>query len=125
MAGGQGGAAGLAVEIVRIPVAGAEAAARLRAAIADATRDGGYLAPPRCASVRAFAAAADGAKAGAAQPAGEPAAGSAGEVVAIVEWASRAAHDEAAAEPAAAAFIGAVGEEAAGPPSTGWYAELR
>jgi quinol monooxygenase YgiN len=89
-----------AVEVVRIPVA-PEAATSL----VDAIRRGraGYLAPPACQDVEVLRHA-EGT-----------------EVIVVATWASVAAHDEAAARPAAAAFLGEVGGLAAGPPSVGFY----
>jgi quinol monooxygenase YgiN len=83
------------VEIIRLPVAAANAEALSAAVLA--ARDG-YLAPPRCEDVRILRAVS-----------GE-------ELVLLVTWTAQSAHDEAAAEPATQAFLDDVGRLAAGPP---------
>jgi quinol monooxygenase YgiN len=89
-----------AIEIVRIPVAAGKLH-ELGAAV-DAARDG-YLAEPHCEGADAYGSA-DG-----------------GELIVVVRWASRQAHDDAAASPAGGEFFGAVQALAAGPPTLGWY----
>ncbi|MGY1812273.1 antibiotic biosynthesis monooxygenase [Blastococcus sp. SYSU D00820] len=88
------------VEIIRLPVAAADAQAL--AATVLAGRDS-YLAPPRCQEVQVLQAVAGD------------------EVVVLATWASQAAHDEAAAEPTTGAFLDGVGRLAAGPPSVAFY----
>lgn len=90
----------MTTEIVRIPTTPDRCDELVRAI--DSAR-AGYLAPPRCAGVRTLRA-----ENGAA-------------VVAILDWSSRAAHDEATRSPAGAAFLAAVQPLAAGPPEIAWY----
>jgi len=82
------------IEIVRIPVT-PEKAEVLAAVLAQARQ--GYLAPPACAGVKIGQ--------------GE------GEVVAVIRWASAAAHRAAAQLPAAGELFAAVQDHAAGAPS--------
>jgi quinol monooxygenase YgiN len=90
------------IEVVRIPVEAARVA-ELAAAV-DAARFG-YLAPPRCEAVRVLSSV------------------EAGELIVIVKWSSREAHDTAAAEPESKEFLEAVSPLAAGPPHLGWFEE--
>jgi quinol monooxygenase YgiN len=88
------------VEIIHLPVAAERADA-----LVDAIRAGrsSYLAAPRCERVQVLRGAGST------------------EVAVVARWASQAAHDEAAAEPATKAFLDDVGRLAAGPPSLGFF----
>jgi hypothetical protein len=91
------------VEVVRIPAqpGGAEELGTVVAA----ARDGGYLAAPRCAELRVLASE------------------QAAEVLVIMDWRSRADHDEAVGEPSAGELFGRIAELAAGEPAMAWYGE--
>lgn len=90
----------MTIEIVRIPTT-PDRCDELVRAIESARAS--YLAPPRCGGVRTLRAE-DGSA-----------------VVAIVDWSSRTAHEEAATSPAGAAFLAAVRPLAAGAPEIAWY----
>lgn len=91
------------VEVVRIPAQpGREWEL---AALIAAAREGGYLAPPRCAALRVLASE------------------QAGEVLVVMDWRSRVDHDEAVAAPAAAQLFGRIEQLAAGAPAMAWYGE--
>jgi cis-3,4-dihydrophenanthrene-3,4-diol dehydrogenase len=84
------------IEIVRIPVAAANASA-LQTAITERRSD--YFSPPRCMALE-VGSNEDGT-----------------EVVAVVTWASKDAHAAARQDPGAATLFGAVGRLATGLPS--------
>jgi hypothetical protein len=91
------------VEVVRIATQPGRAE-QLGTTIA-AAREGGYLAAPRCAELRVLASE------------------EAGEVLVVMDWRSRADHDEAVGEPAAGELFGRIAELAAGEPAMAWYGE--